>query len=121
MSRYLHIQQWSPQKLVFLGQELPEFNQKIRLAISDFHVFLSTVRTTESDGTMDGLVNALLNRLENGQRPFHRKSTDSPLERILSDGFYAIFHTRWQREFSDEQLLVLDGSQFSKSLNPGEA
>jgi len=114
MSRYLHIQQWSPQKLVFLGNDLPDFNNKIRAHIDTFHTFLTEVKNTEGGGTIEGLINALLVRLENGQRPFHRRSTDSPLERILSDGFYAVFHRRWQRNFADEQLLVLDGTLFRK-------
>ena len=34
------------------------------------------------------------------------------IERILSDGFYAIFHRYWQTEFPDDQLAVIDGNQF---------
>ena len=42
------------------------------------------------------------------------RATKDPIEIILSDGFYAIFHERWLQNFPERQILVLDGSQFRK-------
>ena len=61
-----------------------------------------------------GLVNALVKRFKARQRPFGISSTKDPIELILSDGFYAVFHRRWQEFFPDEQLKVIDGNRFCK-------
>ena len=61
-----------------------------------------------------GLVEALLVRLKRRMRPFGIKATKNPIELLLSDGFYAVFHKRWQEYFPDEQLKVIDGSKYCK-------
>jgi len=47
-------------------------------------------------------------------RPFGIHATKDPIELILSDGFYAVFHQRWMEVFSADQMLVLDGSKYCK-------
>ena len=64
--------------------------------------------------TFSGLVEALLVRLKRRMRPFGIKATKNPIELLLSDGFYAVFHKRWQEYFPDEQLKVIDGSKYCK-------
>ena len=54
-------------------------------------------------------------RYKRKMRPFGVRATKNPIEIILSDGFYAVFHQRWIDYFPPEQLLVIDGSQFRKS------
>jgi len=61
-----------------------------------------------------GLISALTARFISGKRPFGAKSTPDRIERILSDGFYAVFHQHWLKYFSSEQIRVLDGSQMCR-------
>ena len=61
-----------------------------------------------------GLIEALLIRFKRRMRPFGIATTSNPIELLLSDGFYAVFHKRWQEYFPDEQLLVVDGTKFCK-------
>lgn len=52
-----------------------------------------------------------MDRLKADKRPF---GSDNFIEKVISDGFYAVFHKRWQQVFPEEQLLVIDGSQYRK-------
>ena len=63
------------------------------------------------------MVEALLIRLKRRMRPFGIKATKNPIELLLSDGFYAVFHRRWQEYFGEEQLKVIDGSRYRKKKN----
>ena len=54
----------------------------------------------------------MLQRLNKKRRPFDKKETEDPIELILSDGIYAVFHKNWQAYFPDNQLVVIDGNQF---------
>lgn len=120
MSRYLHIEhgvhikKFAAKKLAGLGTTLEIFNHNLRHTIRDFGVFLEDVKNREGDGTMEGLVEALIFRYKRKMRPFGVRSTKNPIEIILSDGFYAVFHQRWKEYFPDHQLLIIDGSQFRK-------
>lgn len=118
LSRFLHIQhgvatkKFTPVKLKGLGHTLETFNDNLRKTIKSFGSFLEEIKKTEGGGNMEGLVNALVKRFKARQRPFGISSTKDPIELILSDGFYAVFHRRWQEFFPDEQLKVIDGNRF---------
>lgn len=70
MSRYLHIEhgvsikKFSTRKLIGVGNSLDEFNRNLRHTIRDFGIFLEDVKNREGDGTMAGLIEALIFRLE---------------------------------------------------------
>ena len=123
MSRYLHIQhgvnihKFAPKKLASIGETLEQFNRNLRNTIRDFGVFLEDVKNQEGDGTMEGLIEALIFRYKRKMRPFGVRATKNPIELILSDGFYAVFHQRWREYFPDHQMLVIDGNQFCKLIS----
>lgn len=118
MSRFLHIQhgvaikKFTSSKLKGLGHTLDAFNDNLRKTIKNMGAFLEEVKQTEGGGTMEGLVNALHKRFKSRQRPFGISATKDPIELIISDGFYAVFHKRWQEFFPDDQLKVIDGNRF---------
>merc|ERR1739838_729617 len=118
MSRFLHIQhgvaikKFTPSKLQGLGHTLDSFNDNLRKTIKNMGAFLEEVKQTEGGGTMEGLVEALHKRYKTRQRPFGISATKDPIELIISDGFYAVFHKRWQEFFPDDQLKVIDGNRF---------
>ncbi|CBY33618.1 unnamed protein product [Oikopleura dioica] len=87
------------------------FNDMLRHRLPEFQYFLNDIAVHEGNGTIPGLVNAMLDRLDGAQRPFHVKSQFDLVERILSDGFYATFHLRWLQYFNRKQLLVIDGTE----------
>ena len=90
----------SPQKAELLGGNLTMFNDMLRHRLPEFQYFLNDIAVHEGNGTIAGLVNAMLDRLDGAQRPFHVKSQYDLVERILSDGFYAAFHLRWLQYFN---------------------
>ena len=118
LSRYLHIENhvktksFDKSRLTALGGNLDGFTKKLKKTIKSFQAFLDNVRKTEGDGSFKGLIDALLQRFNKKRRPFHIKETKDPIELILSDGFYAVFHRYWQAYFPDNQLIVIDGNQF---------
>jgi len=118
LSRFLHLQhgvgtgKFKPDKLEGFGHTLDEFNRKLKVTLKNLGDFLEDVKQNEGHGTMEGLVNALLVRFKRRMRPFGIHATKDPIELILSDGFYAVFHQRWMEVFSADQMLVLDGSKY---------
>lgn len=118
LSRFLHLQhgvaikKFHQNKLEGIGHTLDEFNKNLKKTIKDFGNFLEDIKQAEGHGTMEGLVDALLIRLKRRMRPFGIKATKNPIELLLSDGFYAVFHKRWQEYFPEEQLKVIDGSKY---------
>ncbi|CAG5109557.1 Oidioi.mRNA.OKI2018_I69.chr2.g4077.t1.cds [Oikopleura dioica] len=118
LSRFLHLQhgvgieKFKEDKLDGFGHTLDEFNRNLKITLKKFGDFLEDVKQNEGHGTMEGLVNALLVRFKRRMRPFGIHATKDPIELILSDGFYAVFHQRWMEVFPKEQMLVLDGSKY---------
>jgi hypothetical protein len=100
--------------LAGLGLTFKEFNKNLRHTVRDFGVFLEDVKNQEGDGTMHGLVQALDFRYKRKMRPFGVRATKNPVELVLSDGFYAVFHKKWQEHFPDGQILTIDGGTFCK-------
>ena len=56
LSRYLHIQKHTPQKLGDLGQTLEDFDEKLATAGADFRDFLNDIKRDEGFGTMEGIL-----------------------------------------------------------------
>ena len=118
LSRYLHIEsnvkskKFPRTRLTAIGGTLDGFTEKLRKTIKNFKPFLDEIRRKEGNGSLDGLMQALYRRFKRRQRPFGISATKDPIELILSDGFYAIFHQNWQAFFPDKQLIVIDGNQF---------
>ena len=118
LSRYLHIEnhvkikKFDKSRLTAFGGNLDGFTKKLKKTIKSFQTFLDNVRTNEGDGSFEGLIAALLERLNKKRRPFDIKEMEDPIEVILSDGFYAVFHRNWQAYFPDNQLVVIDGNEF---------
>ena len=118
LSRYLHIEsnvkikKFPRKRLTAIGGTLDGFTEKLRKTIKSFKSFLDEIRRKEGDGSIDGLIRALFRRFKQRQRPFGIQATKDPIELILSDGFYAVFHRNWQSYFPNNQLMVIDGNQF---------
>ena len=79
LSRFLHIEShakssgknsaWK-KRLKGLGSTLDGFNLKLSKSIKTFQAFLNQVKQNEGNGTMEGLIEALLIRFRRRERPF---------------------------------------------------
>ena len=84
LSRFLHIESnaknsdknsgWN-KRLKGLGSTLNGFNVKLSKSLKTFQSFLNQVKHNEGNGTMEGLIKALLVRFRRRQRPFGSGAT----------------------------------------------